>query len=106
MKQAQTYDPISKFSLERHHEVTIPDAQGFERTFYAEQAVTAVSKLGFINPREGIVPTAAKSGTIYLKYLDPVGGFEQKRTFYIYNKRLIQDPTYPEITYEPTTLID
>jgi len=83
-----------------------PPVEGLERTFTGNAAKTVVGKLylAYPQPQNG-APMSMETGRILIHYVHP-GMAEGIREISIQNSSLLQDPVFPEVTYNPNLTMD
>lgn len=83
-----------------------PYHKNISRTFEGDQARALIKQFSLAKPMNEGTPASLPTGTVSVIYKHAGTSDTKIRILTIQNQRLLQDATYPEITYRPTMVID
>lgn len=76
------------------------------RKFSGDDAIKVVRQLGLFAPSEGAAPASMTTGTIVIHYKRSTDSDDHQRKLTIQNSRLLEDDTFPDVTYNPGMMLD
>jgi hypothetical protein len=76
------------------------------REFTGNAIFPIVSDLALYSPREDGAPASVKTGEIVIRYKLDASSIEKTRTLSIQNRQIIEDETFPNVTYRALGLLD